>query len=341
MLGQLRAVSRAGEWWEYKLVPIAGVFYATALYLGIPISSLWPAALALLGALVPGAIYVSAVNDLADREEDEAAGKANRMAGRPLWQIVPMVALPVAAGLAFAFHWRSDPPLLLAYLAAWIAFSLYSLRPIRLKARGLAGVIADASGAHLFPSLVAALLVFHQTGAQPDWPWIAAVAAWGAGYGVRGILWHQLHDLANDRAAGVRTFAQRHGPERAAALAHYVAFPLEIAGLAALLWLMGSVAPPLALLVYFILVQRRISFWEMQVVLVRPRPRYLIVMVDYYDVLLPLSVLIASALAHPADLIVIGVHLLLFPNRVRTVADEAWRLRRSFYHLLSRARQNR
>ena len=334
-------MSRAGEWWEYKLIPIVAVFYATALHLGVPISSLWPAALALLGALVPGAIYVSVVNDLADRDEDEAAGKPNRMAGRPLWQAVAMVALPVAAGLAFAFHWRGDPPLLIAYLSAWTAFSLYSLPPVRLKTRGLAGVIADASGAHLLPSLVATLLVFREVDAALDGIWIGAVAAWAAGYGVRGILWHQLHDLANDRAAGVRTLAQRHGPERAAALGHYVAFPLELAGLAALLWLMASAAPPAALLLYLVLVQRRVSFWEMHPVLVWPRPRYLILMVDYYDVLLPLAVLIASAFAHPLDAVVIGVHMLLFPNRLRAVVEEAWRLRRSFYHLLSKHRRSR
>src|SRR5688572_18236563 len=80
---RLAAVSRAGEWWEYKLAPTFAIFYATALTVEAPLTSLWLAALTLLLALVPGAIYVSIINDLADRHEDAAAGKVNRMAGLP------------------------------------------------------------------------------------------------------------------------------------------------------------------------------------------------------------------------------------------------------------------
>ncbi len=341
-MNRLRAIPRAGEWWEYKLLPILAVFYGTALHLGVSLTSLWPAALIFLGAVVPGAAYVSIVNDLADRDEDAAAGKPNRMAGRPAWQAVLLVALPGSAGLAFAWHWRGDAPLLLAYLAAWTAFSLYSLPPVRLKARGLAGVLADASGAHLFPSLLAALLVFRHAGVAPGALWLTAVALWAASYGVRGILWHQLADLDADRLAGVRTFAQRRGPAMLALLARWLVFPLEIAGLAVLLWLVASPLPLLALAFYLFLVQRRVAVWEMRAVLVQPRPRYLILMVDYYDVLLPLALLAAAAVAHPLDIAVIAVHLLLFPKRASTVFHDAWRLRRGYLPRRPRPwRQNR
>ena len=338
-IGRLGAVSRAGEWWEYKLVPIFAAFYASALHLGVPVWTLWPSALALLAALVPGAVFVSVINDLTDRDEDAIAGKANRMAGRPAWQAVLMVAAPVAMGLAFAWLWRDDPPLLLAYLAAWTAFSLYSLAPFRLKTRGFLGVIADASGAHLFPTLVAVLLVARQAGQEADPLWIGAVGLWAAAYGLRGILWHQLSDLDQDRAAQVRTFAQRHDSAAVVRLARYLIFPLEVVGLAAMLWLLGHPLPPLALLFYLVLVQRRVAVWQMRAVLVQPRPRYLILMADYYDVFLPLAVLIASAILHPLDVAVVAVHLLLFPNRARTVAEEGWRLRHSLLHFWSRPRR--
>ena len=341
LLRQIRTVSRAGEWWEYKLLPILAMFYATALHLDVSIAALWPAALMLLGAIVPGAAYVSIVNDLTDRSEDSAAGKANRMAGRPAWQAIAMIALPVAIGLAFAWHWRGNLPLLLTYLGAWTAFSLYSLPPVRLKARGLAGVVADASGAHLFPSLVATLLVFQQARTAPDPAWLAAVALWAASYGLRGILWHQLADLEADRTAGVRTFAQRRGSETLVLIARWFVFPLEIAALAALLWLSGSPLPVLALAVYVVLVQRRVALWNMRAVLVQPKPDYLIVMVDYYDVFLPIALLVASTLAHPTDAAAILVHLLLFPNRARMVGEDVWRLRSALLGLPWRRRQNR
>ncbi len=100
---RLREVARAGEWWEYKLVPIFAIFYATALTLGMPLSSLWGAALTLLAALVPGAVYVSVLNDLTDLKEDAAAGKANRLASRSAPAVAMLLAVPVAVGLAFCW----------------------------------------------------------------------------------------------------------------------------------------------------------------------------------------------------------------------------------------------
>jgi 1,4-dihydroxy-2-naphthoate octaprenyltransferase len=325
-LGALWRTARAGEWWEYKLVPIFALFYATALRLGVPVAGLWPAALALLGALIPGAVYVCVVNDLTDREEDAAAGKANRMAGRPAAQAAAMIALPAAAGLAFAWWWRDDPPLLLAYLGAWAAFTLYSVPPFRLKVRGFPGVLADASGSHLFPTLVAVLLVYRQAGSPVDVSWIGAVGLWAAAYGLRGILWHQLSDRDSDVAVGVRTFAGRRRPEQVAALVRGLVFPLECLGLVSLLWLIHRPLPALLLPFYLLLVWWRVRWWQMKAVLVRPQPRYFIFLADYYDVFLPLGLLLASARAHPVDLAVLVAHILLFPRRLEMVGGYTWRL---------------
>jgi 1,4-dihydroxy-2-naphthoate octaprenyltransferase len=327
LVDRIAAVSRAGEWWEYKLVPILAIFYGTALMLRVPIWTLWPAALTLLAALVPGAAYVSIINDIADRRDDEAAGKRNRMAGRSRAQAAALVTIPILAGLAFAYAWRGNAPLCAAYLGAWAAFTLYSLPPFRLKARGVLGVFADASGAHLFPSLVAALLVFAAADAGADPLWLAAVGLWAGAYGLRGILLHQLADLDNDRAAAVSTFAHRRGRKAVADLARYVVFPVEAAAIAALLWQMQHPLAPLLLLLYALLARRRVVWWRMEAVLVQPRGRYLLILQDYYDVFLPLALLTASALRHPADAAVIAIHLLLFPNRLRLVLKEAWRLR--------------
>ena len=332
--GRLRTVSRSGEWWEYKLVPIFAIFYATALRTGVSLWALWPAALLLVGALVPGAAYVSILNDLTDQDEDAAAGKHNRMAGRPIWQKIFMLMLPLAAGTAFAILWRHDLPLLLVYLSAWAAYSLYSIPPFRLKSRGFAGIVADACGAHLFPTLTAMLLVFHQAGLERDGAWTAAVALWSLAYGVRGIFWHQLLDIENDRAAGVRTFACRSNPERLIRLARYVVFPLELAGLAGILCLSRTLLPALLLLAYLVLAQRRVVRWAMNAVLVQPQPRYFIILADYYDVFLPLAFLVASAVAHPLDLSILVIHIALFPNRLRMVSEDMWRLRHSFSRIV-------
>jgi hypothetical protein len=324
--GLVRTV-RAREWWEYKFVPILTLFYATAFLLDASVASLWRGLGILLLSLIPGAAYVSLVNDATDIGEDEAAGKANRLAGRSRAFIGLALACAIAGGLAFAWLWRDDPLLLGAYLAAWIAYSLYSLPPFRLKARGLAGLVADAAGANLFPSLVAMILAFRAAGAPLDTVWLATAGAWALAFGLRGIIWHQLLDSENDRAAGVRTFVQRHSRATVARIGEYLIFPVEIAALAAMLWQLGSAAPLVALAAYAWLVARRLRVFVMPLVIVAPRPRHMILLQDYYDLFLPLALLLGSALRFPIDLLVLAGHLLLFPRRALQVARDAWTLR--------------
>ena len=324
---RLREVARAGEWWEYKLVPIFAVFYATALTLGVSLSSLWWAALTLLAALVPGAIYVSVDNDVTDHTEDAAAGKRHRLANRSPAAIAVLLALPISAGLAFCWAWRDDPLLLIPYLGAWAAFSLYSLPPFRLKARGAAGVLADACGAHLFPTLVAVAIVLRFGGVAPNPIWLAATSLWAFAYGLRGILWHQLLDADADRAASVSTFVQRSGRDRAVALARWVIFPVELCAFSVVLSQMPSWLPILFLFFYVLLVRKKLHVFVMQAVIVEPRPRYLIILHEYYDLFLPLSLLLASTLRWQLDLAALFIHFLLFPRRLLHTARDLWKLR--------------
>ena len=318
---------RAGEWWDFKLVPIFAAFYATALSLQIPSSELWRSALLLLLSMVPGAIYVSVINDITDRAEDAAAGKTNRMAGRSSLVMASFVALPLLGGFAFDVYWRHDPLLLSFYLSAWIAFSLYSLPPFRLKVRGIFGVAADASGAHLFPTLVAVTLAAHSGGKPVDPKWLAAMAVWAFSYGGRGILWHQLTDRQNDQQAAVRTFAERHSPEVSIRIGTLLAFPLEIVSLACILWWMRSLLPIAALLLYAIVTLWRLRAWKMNAVIVEPKSNFLIVLSEYYDALFPLAILAESTLRHPHDGYFLAAHLLLFPRRLLQFMSDLWKLR--------------
>ena len=99
------------------------------------------------------------------------------------------------------------------------------------------------------------LLAFRAAQHPFDPVWIVAGAASALGYGLRGILWHQLSDRENDAAAQVRTFAQRHATEVAAFIGAWIAFPLELAGLAVLLWKIASPIPLLMLALYLTLVR--------------------------------------------------------------------------------------
>ena len=197
-------------------------------------SSLWAGALLLLLSVAAAAVYASVINDVTDRADDVRAGKRNRVADRSRSIVAAVLAATVCAGFIFGWLWRKDVQLLSCYLATWLAFSLYSFPPFRFKKRGLPGVLCDAAGAHLFPALVAVFIASRGAQRAVSEAWVASVAVWALAYGLRGILWHQLTDVGNDRAEGVRTFARRY-PLVAPVIGTFAVFPLELGALAAML----------------------------------------------------------------------------------------------------------
>ncbi len=298
-------LTRADEWWEYKLVPILSAFYATVLVVHVAVSSLWISALSLLLAIVPAAIYASVINDVTDLAGD--------LDSRSM--VATLVALTVGAGFLFAWLWRDDAPLLSCYLATWLAFSLYSLPPFRFKERGAAGVLCDAAGEQLFPALVAVFLACRGAQRAVSGAWLASVAVWALAYGLRGIVWHQLTDVDNDRAAGFRTFARRH-PRAAPVIGTFVVFPLELGALAAMLWQIGSAWPLAFLVLYVLYAVRSARRWQTAPVIVVPKPRFFIVLHQFYSDLFPIALLITASVRHRRVLIVLAAHLLLFPRNV-------------------------
>jgi hypothetical protein len=306
---------RADEWWEYKLVPILTTFYATALVLRVAVSSLWVSALSLLLAIVAAAIYASVINDVTDLAGDIEAGKRNRMAGRSRAMVATIIALSVGGGFVFASLWRDNAPLISCCLATWLAFSLYSLPPFRLKERGALGVVCVAAGEQLFPTLVALFLACRGAQRAVSGTWIASVALWALAYGLRGIVWHQLTDVDNDRAAGFRTFARRH-PRAAPVIGTFVVFPIELGALAVMLWQIGSVWAPAFLLLYVLYAVRSARRWQTMPVIVVPKPRFFIVLQQFYSDLFPVALLITASIRDRRDLIILVAHLLLFPRRV-------------------------
>jgi 4-hydroxybenzoate polyprenyltransferase len=325
-------IVRAVQWWDYKLVPVVSIFYATVFTQQVSLFAVWPTVVVLLVALAAAAAYVSLINDVTDRADDRRAGKSNRLADKPASLLALLLGLPLGVGALFALLWRDDPLLMASYLGVWVAFSLYSIPPFRLKARAALGLIADASGAHLFPTLVAALLALRAAGRGLDPTWLAACGAWAFACGLRGILWHQLYDLDNDRKAVVGTFAVRHSRKLAARLAAWVALPAEAIALAVLLVRIHSLWPALSLGLYAAFAMLRMRLWDVAVVAAEPRERYSLLGQEYYTLLFPLAILIASALRHPPDWVLVPVHLLLFPAAALSLARQVFGLARDLVH---------
>ena len=316
MIDQLVTTVRAAEWWEHKLPPILGSGYATGFLLGTSLLHLWPAFLLALLAVIPGAAYVSLVNDLTDLRVDRAAGKVNRLAGRSPAYAVLAIAACLAAGWTIAIlAWGGDGAALAVYACAWIAFSLYSIPPVRLKDRGLPGALADAMGAHLFPQLLMVLAVFNQQGSRVLTWWVALVGGWALLYGVRGAVYHQLKDVRADQEAGVRTFGRLH-PQLARLLTTYLLFPCEVGLFCAMLVRAHNALAVALLPVYLLLELLRARAWGVSLIVVSrpPHDNYSVAMHEYYVALYPLAFLIAAAVRHPPDAVLIVAHVALFPR---------------------------
>lgn len=329
-LPSLIAISRAGDWWEHKLLPALAVLYGAALFHGLHAGQWLVLQLKLLGLLVPGAVFVSVINDLADRRDDARAGKANRLASAGLAVRAAALVIPVTVGLAWCCWWSDTPVLVVLYVAAWLAFAAYSLPPLRLKGRGWAGAVADAAGAHLFPSLIALTMVVEAAARAVPLFEAVLIACWAFCTGLRGALWHQLCDRDGDRRAGVSTLAVRTDPETLKKLTRVLYFPLELLSLAGLLTMLTSTAAWAALVFYAITAWQRLRIWRMRAILVAPADRAHIVLDDYYAILLPLALLGAALAVDPAGALpVAGAHLILFHRPIRRSIAGYLRIERS------------
>jgi 4-hydroxybenzoate polyprenyltransferase len=319
---EISRTARAAEWWEFKLSPILATAYATAFLLKLSIISLWPQLLLALVALTACASYVSVINDLTDLKDDLASGKENRLVGKSRPFVAAALTCTILPGAAVAIYWRGDPLLLSLYLASWVAFTLYSLPPFRLKTRGVLGLLADASGAHLFPTLLAVALVYRRSATTLDTVWFASVAVWSLSFGIRGILWHQLSDLHNDEKIGLDTFARRHKVAWLRRVGNFIVFPAEAAAFCFMLWHSGSRLAVVLLGYYALLSFLRKRLWSVNLVVAVPKPRFYIVMQEYYEVFFPLAILLSSSGRYPLDALMIAPHLLLFPKRaLQSVKD--------------------
>jgi 4-hydroxybenzoate polyprenyltransferase len=329
---------RAAEWWEFKLSPILATAYATAFLLKLPIISLWPLLLLALVAVAACAAYVSVINDLTDLDDDLASGKANRLVGKSRALVAALLACCILPGVAVAIYWRGEPLLLSLYLSSWAAFTLYSLPPVRLKSRGVFGLLADASGAHLFPTLLAVVLVYRSHAGPADAVWFASVAVWSLSYGVRGILWHQLSDLHNDEKINLNTFARRHKVAWLHGLGNFIIFPAEAAAFCLMLWHAGSRIAVALLCYYALLTFLRKRLWGVNLVVVAPKARFQIVMQEYYELFFPLAFLLSSSGLYHLDALLIVPHLLLFPRRAVQSAKDIKVFRDAFGLIVMRIR---
>lgn len=310
-------IIRSSEWWEYKIPPFLALGYATTLMAGVPFFDvgIWFVFLLLCVAL--GGIFVSVINDITDLEEDIASGKQNRMAAVPekLRWAIPIICILI--GFLFIYIFYPDQLSILLFIMPCVAFCLYSFEPIRLKRRGILGVLADACGSHVFTSLLIVSSTSYFIGKPIDYLWFSSIGLWAVIYGMRGILWHQFFDRNNDLKINLNTYATNVDPASFKVKEKFLIL-IELSLLIFILVQIGNLLPFIFLGLYMsvVYIRYRGLGYKVCIVLSPEGKPFQLIMLDYYQVFLPVSLIIASIFTYPADIIVLILHLVLFPNSI-------------------------
>lgn len=315
---------RAADWWSYKIPPLLLVAYAGLAYFRLPLE-----AAAIVGramaAILAIAIFGYVQNDICDVEADRLAGKPNRMAavgvvGRLAWLVTPAaVALLIAVSVR-------DSVLLFLVCGNLLVPTLYSVAPIRLKARGIWGALADAAGVHVLPmAIVARAVTLMAAPTMERTVFVVSVLAWAAFAGLRGIIVHQVVDREADHAAGAETFGGRLGATRARGLIMHGLLPAELLALAVFLVLVATWMPVVWLVLVLYAAAETVKVrrkWTMPLFDHSGRTKEAYVPTvnnELYEAWLPMAFAVQLAILRPILWLLVAAHLYLFlPNmRVR------------------------
>ncbi len=321
--------TRINNWWNYKIPPLLGIAYALLLLGDYTIAQATTIFAVIISTSIGAAGYGHLINDICDIKTDQKANKPNAAAQLQPWQSLLLCLLFISTGFAAPLltHLSTIPLALLT--ANYLLPTLYSVPPLRLKERGIWGILSDAAGAHLVPTLFVAATVLSQT---PDPPRNAllftGVAATHAFFvGLRGILLHQLWDRANDLNSGITTFVTQRPPETVQTWINRLVFPVEILLLSGVALLLCQSTPALTAFfaVYLLLTAVNIKTAPHPFTPSPPKGQNIIPH-DLYEVWLPLALAITLAVQNPQFLIFVALTAILFYPSLKVRTMEMFRV---------------
>jgi 4-hydroxybenzoate polyprenyltransferase len=205
MLGYLLRLSRP-RFWFYTAGPVlVGVAYAAE---GVTDLFSLTAVTLFVYFLLPANVYLYGVNDLFDREVDEANPKKDAETGREArWRDSPAVtAAVVGSGLLGLALFALTPQVAWPWLLGFFLLATeYSAPPLRFKTTPLMDSLSN--GLYILPGAAAYAAL---AGQHP--PTMAVVGGWLWTMGMH--TYSAVPDIDPDRAAGIETTATWLGERR-------------------------------------------------------------------------------------------------------------------------------
>ena len=309
---------RGIEWWEYKIAPLLGISYFFIYKYDIGfIDGLINIAVILL-SLIPGAIYVSVLNDITDIEIDILANKNNRMANLSITYRYTFLLVSLLCGFLSILLFYQNAYAIVFYFLSYFSFTLYSLKPFRFKERKILGTFADALGSQVFPSLFIACLMAPNL--EHSFFELFVIAIWSLCFGLRGILWHQFSDLKNDIQSGITNTVSGWTKKNISRIEFIISF-VEILSFLLLIYLTGFRGFILTFLIFIVyLFLLKYKFGAILILIKSPpNKNYSLPLNEFYQIFLPITLLSAISIEQALYLILFTIHLILFPTGVLNV----------------------
>ncbi|MDZ4846795.1 MAG: hypothetical protein SH857_14740 [Chitinophagales bacterium] len=201
-----KGIFRIKDWWQSKAALLMGMVYLFTAWFDIGFDQFLLLALLSVATISGFASFGYLLNDFFDRESDALAGKKNFLAGKSQWSILLLFLLALII-LLLPWRWLPFTVFSAALIGAQILlFIIYSAPPLRLKEKGISGIVIDALYAHALPVILAAYTYSLAAGKSlPALP-IILLFAWQSFSGIRNILLHQADDLQSDKKSGAKNF---------------------------------------------------------------------------------------------------------------------------------------
>jgi 1,4-dihydroxy-2-naphthoate octaprenyltransferase len=273
------------------------------------------------------------LNDFYDREADILSGKNNILSTYNFAAAFSIVLLSLAIGLVSWFFFNAGTPANILMILQLAALFAYSAPPLRLKTKGIFGVLTDSFYAHINPVLIV-LFSFgffnHLTSEKLVFGLILVPVLLLKG--IRNILLHQVEDRKNDAKSGNKTFVSENGGLYTVHLLNKL-LPCELAVTLLLIIFISYKYPPFlvfallfTLITYFVF-----SGWKLPYQPARQRMfKFLYFMNDFFEGWMPLAFLVMLVVKNTAYLPLMVVHQILFPQFIAKLLQNFRKIAENF-----------
>lgn len=312
---------RFQNWWLFKIPPLLSIAYILIIIKNFSFQDSIILLSGIFISIICVAIYGYLINDIFDKEEDKLLGKLNLIGEKSVRFQVGIIVIFVILGFTFPMILNFNPLSKMFLGVNFLLPTLYSVPPFRFKEKGLLGIIFDSLGVHVIPTLfVGSVILSYGNSSSLILMQLIIAILWAFFYGVRGVIIHQIWDRENDIKAQVKTFISNTEINRVIIIISWIFFPLEISLMVFLLFSAFDFLPflPVLLISYFLIETARYKINSSSIFTSIPsKARSYITPADFYEVWLPIYLVINLSVLNYLFIILLIIHVGLFFNRIQ------------------------